>query len=73
MTSTTERKNISVQQFVSRLMVELEQGGNEIWIGEGRLLRMLSHISQRWVFGMINKRLPVIRHSSDDSTCVNRP
>lgn len=60
-TANLDFSKISAEKFVSQLLVQLERGSEEIWIGQGRALRILSHISQRFAFTMLNKRIPIIR------------
>jgi uncharacterized oxidoreductase len=60
-TANLDFRKISAEKFVSQLLVQLERGIDEIWIGQGRALRILSHISQRFAFTMLNKQLPVIK------------
>jgi uncharacterized oxidoreductase len=54
-------KKMPAEKFVTQLLVQLERGIEEIWIGQGRALRILSHISQRFAFTMLNKQMPIIR------------
>jgi uncharacterized oxidoreductase len=62
-TTNLDFKKISADKFVSQLLVQLERGSAEIWIGQGRALRILSHISQRFAFTMLNKRMPIIKRT----------
>lgn len=60
-TAHLEFKKISASQFVDQLILNLKRNKNEIWIGESKALRVISHISQRLAFSLLNKRLPIVR------------
>lgn len=62
-TAHLEFKKISAQQFVEQLIMNLKKEKNEIWIGEAKALRIISHISQRLAFWLLNLRLPIVRET----------
>jgi uncharacterized oxidoreductase len=62
-TAESDFNKIPADQFVRQLLAQLARGKEEIWIGEGRALRVLSHFSQRFAFTMLNKRMPIIKRA----------
>ncbi len=45
----------SVESFTEGLMVHLASGKDEIWIGEGKWVRILDRVAPGWIFGLVNR------------------
>ena len=53
----TGRTLISPQDFANNMIHQLQQGKEEIWVGESNIVRLLSHFSSRWLFNWANNQL----------------
>ena len=45
----------SVDEFTRKLMAHLAGEQDEIWIGEGRWVRVFERLAPRWIFGVVNR------------------
>lgn len=54
-------KKISAEACVDEAMRRLARGGDEIWLGEGRVVPWLNRLAPRWMFALVNRGMKVAR------------
>lgn len=59
MTAKSGRKQISAVDYVEKLLAQLEQNREEIWIGEARFIRWLGRLMPDTLFKLVARQLPV--------------
>ncbi len=57
MTTDLPRKKVSTEQCVKAILAGLRKGSNEVWVGEGKFVRlMVNLLPPSWVFRLVNSQ-----------------